>query len=280
MTLAAAAAVAVLCARPIEAQQSAGSISGVVTDTAMRPLDNATVSIYSVSRSARTDDRGKFAIAGLPDGEYELYVLHIGYIPEQFKVRVSRGGSAEILAKLTRLPATLDTVVVRAKAESCIRATLDGFNCRRRNGTGVFLDYTQFMPMNEDFLAQVVGKTDGFRSRLLPRACGNIACATLQSTTGMRCVRYLVDGWPPNPETRPLPIRPVQVAAIEIYKEPTEVPPELLEFAFMRFGGDELAGGGGRMHLSTMMAKGCALVVYWTWDAVRSGLHAAPKKPG
>ena len=64
-------------------------ISGVVTsdDADRRPLRRAVIRIYGAegigSRSAVTDDRGRFALPDLPAGRYSLYVSKPGWI-EQF----------------------------------------------------------------------------------------------------------------------------------------------------------------------------------------------------
>lgn len=58
------------------------SITGTIIDTAAdAPLGDAAISVFSYEEDwqTRPDDRGRFAISGLPDGRYSLEAHRIGF---------------------------------------------------------------------------------------------------------------------------------------------------------------------------------------------------------
>ena len=80
-------------------------ISGVVTsdDADRRPLRRAVIRIYGAegigSRSAVTDDRGRFALPDLPAGRYSLYVSKPGWIEQFYGAKTgTRNGSGVSIA--------------------------------------------------------------------------------------------------------------------------------------------------------------------------------------
>ncbi len=58
---------------------ASGTISGVVTDVAARPVDNATVQLLPLSRTLRTDTAGRFLFSLVPVGTYALRFMHPYY---------------------------------------------------------------------------------------------------------------------------------------------------------------------------------------------------------
>jgi protocatechuate 3,4-dioxygenase beta subunit len=78
-----------LCAALLTARPSAslslttGDLTGVVKDAQDRPIENATVRIAGGPelRSVRTDNKGRYTMADLIPGEYDLYGQKPGYTP-------------------------------------------------------------------------------------------------------------------------------------------------------------------------------------------------------
>lgn len=96
-TLAASAAAIALASGFAMAQQTTGSIRGVVTDQAGAPLSGAEVTVTNKSsgskRSIITDSRGRFQASGLNvSGDYSVSVVEDGYIGKTINgLRVSLG---------------------------------------------------------------------------------------------------------------------------------------------------------------------------------------------
>lgn len=111
-------ALAVLAAMtgiPLAAQAQDGRITGTVTDTARRPLDNASVSVVGTRHGAISDANGRFTITGVPTGTYTVRVQRIGSrASETPNVVVAAGGSAEVNVTLTAAPLQLGGVVISA----------------------------------------------------------------------------------------------------------------------------------------------------------------------
>jgi hypothetical protein len=79
--------------------QGAGSIRGVVTDPSAAVVPNATVAVTStgVSRTAKTDGQGQFAIPNLPVGKYSLRADAPGFVTfVQPEVAVASGQASPL----------------------------------------------------------------------------------------------------------------------------------------------------------------------------------------
>lgn len=77
------------------AKAQTGSVQGSVTDSVLRitvPGVNVTIDGKGVS----TDEFGKFSITGLPAGNYQLRITHIGYIPKTVNVNVHDGDTVNL----------------------------------------------------------------------------------------------------------------------------------------------------------------------------------------
>jgi hypothetical protein len=85
-----------------------GVIRGIVVDSAIHPLANATVTILSVSRSTATNAQGAFGFSGLDPGSYFLRVSKAGFNETQVAADVAAGVAEPPVVKvlLTANPAT------------------------------------------------------------------------------------------------------------------------------------------------------------------------------
>src|ERR1700693_2924338 len=78
------AALTIVCALPTEARaQNVGTIRGVVTDPSAAVIPNATVVATGngVTRSVKTDNQGKYAVANVPPGKYNVRADANGFVP-------------------------------------------------------------------------------------------------------------------------------------------------------------------------------------------------------
>ncbi|HEY0929302.1 MAG TPA: TonB-dependent receptor [Gemmatimonas sp.] len=79
-----------LAAAPLQAQSA--SVLGVVKDSLGAPLSNVQIVASGSNRSALSDERGEFALRGLPAGTYHLDLVRIGYSSAHQVVTVAPGG--------------------------------------------------------------------------------------------------------------------------------------------------------------------------------------------
>ena len=92
--------------------QTTGTIKGTVTDKYGEPVPWATVAIPSLKTGTTADSAGRYVLAGIPAGNWELEVKYVGYQPHTLKIRTN--GTTPTVKDIVLLDAnaSLDEVVV------------------------------------------------------------------------------------------------------------------------------------------------------------------------
>jgi iron complex outermembrane receptor protein len=90
-------------------------ISGRVTDAGGQPIDQVTVRVIELRRTARTGSDGKFTIAEVPRGTYTVSFAVIGYAPRVSKVTV---GDAAATADMTLKASALELPAIQVSASA------------------------------------------------------------------------------------------------------------------------------------------------------------------
>jgi beta-lactamase regulating signal transducer with metallopeptidase domain len=90
-------------ARPVPApvQVSTGRLTGVVTDQSGGVIPGATVAIAGARRTAITDANGRYSMANLEPGQYEMVVQMTGFRPSRAIVRIDPAIEATRDVRLT-----------------------------------------------------------------------------------------------------------------------------------------------------------------------------------
>jgi hypothetical protein len=111
-------------------------ITGVVVDSALRPLQNVEVVVTGLSITARTNAQGRYRLTDVPKGTHMLTVRLVGYAAISAAVTVA--GEAEITKDFSLRPSqtVLDSVAVRAKMND---PRMDEFEEHRKLRLGHFL---------------------------------------------------------------------------------------------------------------------------------------------
>lgn len=240
-------------ALPIRGQQpatSGGTITGIVKDSASRPLVGADVIAHPGAQRTRTDSTGHFIFTGLGADNYTVRARKVGFAPEDFDVKLSKNGKVDISLVLSVRMPMLDTVTIRADRK-CPLFTLEAFVCRRQSEHGLFLDYMDIDDKEATYTADLFRDIAGFRETLRStRDGGPVPVATRSQS--WRCITSLVDGRDVSPANR-IPEFPYDLVALEVYTRPDSVPEQLQRYTWPR--GDIARSGR------------CSVVVYWTQRA-------------
>lgn len=226
-----------------------GIIDGVVTDSALTPIEGAEIGILRTPLKITTNAQGRFRITDVQLGTYILMLRRFGFSPVASVVSVTAGDTTKVMYSLQKLVAgRLDTVRVTERRES--RSMVD-FERRRRLGVGRFMTAadiekrgsidvgTLLRSFNE--IAVVRDDNNGVTSLQSRRDQGNMIKA---QGAGACATQVIVDNIPmPHSVDVELLPRPREIAGLEVYGGPAGAPSE--------FGGADRA---------------CGMVLIWTKD--------------
>lgn len=118
-------------------------VRGVATDSARQPIEDVEVYAPGIGRGVRTGSDGRFVLIHLLPGATRLLVRRLGWHMLDTTVALEPGRDIELRISLLRIAQQLEQVLIVAHDE-CPNRTLEGFECRRRSGIGIFRDTTEF----------------------------------------------------------------------------------------------------------------------------------------
>src|SRR6476660_3702630 len=93
------------------AQQATGTVSGQVVGADAQPVGGVQISIAGTSRSANTDQQGRYTITGVPTGTQRLRARRLGFAPSDTVVSVTAGGTTNANIRLQQSALELGAVV-------------------------------------------------------------------------------------------------------------------------------------------------------------------------
>src|SRR5207245_3334578 len=103
-------------------QGQQGTITGVVTDQLNSlPVAGARILLGNTNRTVLTNATGRYTLAAVPAGSYELRVVAVGFASQTHGVQPAAGGSASAGFTLAGAGIPLDEVVVTATGEQRAR---------------------------------------------------------------------------------------------------------------------------------------------------------------
>jgi hypothetical protein len=101
-----------LLAAPAVAQTGGPVVTGMVRDSAGRPIPGAEVFVGRTDKPAITNDAGRFRLVGAPSGPQWVAARRIGYAPVRRSVRIVRNETQQIDLVMIALPVTLPELKV------------------------------------------------------------------------------------------------------------------------------------------------------------------------
>jgi hypothetical protein len=209
-----------------------GTVDGVVSDTALAPLENASISILGSTIRVSTGANGRFRLTQLSPGSYVVFVRRLGFRLVSATVQIADADTVRLSFALQPATTNLEATVITARYVS---PRLAEFEERRefalKFGGGQFMTADEIDKRNTVFATELIRTFHGIQVGIAPtlgggrgpiattgRAAGSInsACFPAVWLDGV-----LLQG-PVNLDGLPTP---KAIAGIEVYPGPAEVPP-------------------------------------------------------
>ncbi len=214
------------CARaqnaPSDSASRPAAIAGQIVDSTDAPVFYAVVTVEGQALRATTDSAGHFRLGPVPPGRHLLSVRALGYQPATLAINLKPGETLQERYALRRVSVTLAELTVVGKPEPPGR--LAGFYVRRRLGLGKFLTRAD---IDKRFTNSIPSLFEGLPGIQVLHVGG------VDRVVFPRCGRYAVylDGWLQhgNPNEVLTSLNPADVAGIEIYRGPSELPAEFTD---------------------------------------------------
>jgi hypothetical protein len=215
-----------LAAGTLGAQSSkTGTLTGTVLDEKGVPVPNVEVAITKVTRTTRTDSAGKYVLALLPVGSYDVAFRRVSYAPMVFTLEISAGDTTDAEVKMNAVPQPMTRVVIEDRLAN-IR--LEGFENRKKMGIGHFITRGEIEARNPLQLTDMVRTVPGANvrsvgmgrsilrfTRAAAKGRGGGDCPPTYFIDGVMAVGYNLDDMPVG-----------DVEAIELYSGLSSLPSE------------------------------------------------------
>ena len=218
--VAALAAWGCLAPARLGAQQSKGTIRGVVmVSPERRPIEGARITLVGMEAATVTDAKGRFLFEDLIPGRYVIQASAIGFaqLTSPVVLRSSQTLDVEFLADAEAVE--LPEVAVREMANN---GPVDWIR-RKSEGRGRYISRAEIESRNAATVPDMMRMLAGVRVE-----CRNsVQCSVRMARSPRGCnPAFFMDGIPSDPAIAWL--TPVQeVEGIEVYSGPAETPPEL-----------------------------------------------------
>lgn len=211
------------CASHAQSRALPGAIDGVVTDTNLVSLSDATATILGSTIHVSTGVNGRFRITGLQPREYILVIHRLGYKPSSIAMQIGAADTLRMSFMLQPIVTALDTVSIVAQRYS---ARMGEFEERRKQGFGHFVTTDDIERLHAVFLADVlrtvvsVGIADSMSSQVAINMRG------MSDIQGGSCAFqvYLDHVLMPSPTNLMDLPSPGQIAGVEVYSGPATIP--------------------------------------------------------
>ena len=133
------------------------ALTGLVLDSAGRPIADAEVALPDLPKGVRTTDRGAFRVDDIPPGSHRVTVRRLGYGPMDTTIAFRTNQTVDRRIHLTRVVA-LDSVSVVA-AHYAIRS----FEEHRKVGLGTFWTRGDLAGHEARAMSEILSQTPGLR---------------------------------------------------------------------------------------------------------------------
>jgi hypothetical protein len=209
--------VGVLLGGAREARGQPGALRGVVADSSGAPVDAADVAIVALHRLAKTDEQGRFVLAGLPLEEVEVSVRRLGYAPRSVRVKVA-GVNDSTSITLNALPEVLAGMSASSQRA---RLEIEQFYRRRARGPGTFFTREDIEERHESSMSNLLRTAPGIQ--VVRGPTGNaIRFVSAGARRGCLPLIWLDGQKAPGMEVDQIPLSDVE--GIELYQGASTTP--------------------------------------------------------
>jgi hypothetical protein len=218
----------------------------VRADSSRTAIPFASVDLRPLGKSSQASISGLYSFLDVPIGAYRLGARAVGYAPLEIELEIEPNDTLTLDLLLTRKVTQLAPLVVTAEPIRFKSAKMAEFEERRKKGFGRFYDRVALAALEPRPLSDALRRTVGVRLLLNPFPCfGFVAITTRGTGLGNQALRLcghkidpyyclmtvVVDGVrvfqagdPEPPDVSAIMARDLQ--AVEIYRGPSELPPE------------------------------------------------------
>jgi hypothetical protein len=158
-----------LCAASLRAQTATGRIFGVVLDRQSgKPVAGVLVTLAGTGLSAESDARGRFTLADVAPGNYDLAAEHLGFATQSSPVDVLAGKTIDVTIRLATRPIELRPISVTV-TERARWLELQGFYDRRDNGglAGHYITRDLIERRNTTYITEILDEVPGVSAHYL-----------------------------------------------------------------------------------------------------------------
>lgn len=213
------------------ARRTTGVIDGAVSDSTLRPVSFAEVTILRTEIKLQTNSQGRFRFHDVPPGQYLLIVRRIGYRPISSIIQVGVRDTLRLSFIMEPAIQALDRVVVTEERRSL---RMLEFEQRRQQGWGFFITGEQIekrnLPVAADYLrlAPSISLAPSHNASGIPDlvAISKREGGSIYGEGAGACAIQIVIDNVPMPARFPLELLPTpkEIAGIEVYNGPATVP--------------------------------------------------------
>jgi len=183
------------------------------------PVSGVMIAVKGTQVFGVSDSTGSFALVGLPEGRQTVRILYGDSLSYEHKIDLKQGKTLTLSVLLDVAATELAPIVVEAQTLRADRS-LAGFYERKKSGFGRYYTLEDLKRRPLETL-QTLLLESGVRVR-----CRVGQCLALGSDGGRVCAMSLfLDGLRVPPDYLNL-ARVDDLAGVEVYKVPVEVPPE------------------------------------------------------
>jgi hypothetical protein len=213
-----------LCVVPgsLVAQKKAAISGRVTTSSGSVPVPGVRVSVVNVHRSTMSDSTGRFIFPSLSPGHYLVEVTIIGYSPMSAVVQLADNEEKNIEFRTDTAGVLLPTIFVEGESRPELVRPVTPFERRMANGHGKFITRDAIIDRNPMRIMDMIRFLPGVRSN-----CSGMYCQIRLNNDPSGCPpAVFVDDQRTSIAVLDA-TQPGDIEGVEIYRGPSETPPEL-----------------------------------------------------
>lgn len=205
-----------------------GTLIGLITDSHGQPIPDAQIELSGDSVGTRSDEKGKFRLANLPAGTWDVVAQRVGFLPSRTPVDLRPGTVTTTAIPLRSATNILDTVRVVAHAPDPLELAAKA----REYPGATFFSRAKIDSIHPDHVTDILRQAPGVQL-VYPDSGGPPLVQMLRSRfahlnhAGICPVEYYVDGVRFDMENSPdINLHPAEIEAIEVYDGASKIPPQ------------------------------------------------------